>query len=123
MSIDFTGVGSITLPNPVLGDSLWFDGRAIIRKTRGLDLLAIYGDWAQLERFSLTWRWLSSDAIDDLATFLQSNLGLTFEYEDYRGVSNNVISLTPEASFIHEGRDGCSDAGGQHNVSLELEVI
>ncbi len=124
MSITFDGVGAdVVLPDPILGDSLWTDTAGIVRYTRGLSPLAIYGGWKQRTRFSLTWRWLSSDDADDLFTFIQANLGLTIVYTDYRGDNNNVIILTPEPSNVHEGRDGCSDGGGQHNISLELEVI
>ncbi len=124
MSITLAGVGdNVVLINPILGDSLWTDTAGVVRYTRGLTLLPIYGGWKQRIRFSLTWRWLESDDLDDLFTFMQANLGLTITYTDYRGDANSVIILTPEPGNVHEGRDGCSDGGGQHNVSLELEVI
>lgn len=131
MSITFAGVGDdVVLINPILGDSLWTDTAGVLRYTRGLVPLPIYGGWKQRTRFSVTWRWLASDDVDDLFTFLQANLGLTIIYTDYRGDANNVIILTPEAADVHEGRDtynanldSCSSGGGQHNISLELEVI
>lgn len=124
MSITFDGVGDdVVLDNPILGDSLWTDTAAVVRYTRGLTPLTVYEGWTQRDRFSLTWRWLASDDLDALFVFVLANLGLTIVYTDYRGDNHNVIILTPEIADIQEGRDGCSDGGGQHNVSLELEVV
>jgi hypothetical protein len=116
----------LELPNPILGDSEWWQDPSIVRRTSGQEILAVNdANWQTIERFNVTWRFLDINLVDDLLTFLYEHAGEQITYVDYRGDSFDVIVLTLNNNTIQEGRDVVDypNAKGQRNISLELEVV
>ena len=123
MSITFSGVGSVVLPNSQFGDSQYSNNRSVVNRVRGLDVVVHVPGHTPINRETLIFRYLSKTLKISLQTFILANLGTTFTYTDTKGVEHNAMILTPDANFVAEGRELCESAGGQRSVSLELEII
>ena len=126
MSVTFTGLGGVTLPNPEFGDSLVDDKGVTVNRSRGGELISFDTEnHLQTTRFALTWVDLTVTEKDNLLSFITDNLGHNVFYTDQRGIGWEVFILTPNTKIAVQGRRICvdpSEVQELYNVSLELEV-
>lgn len=111
MSFIMTGVGSVTLPNPVADELIDKDAHAITRRTRGGDLRQLYA-WAVTDTVSVNFVVLNETERDALITFLDDNKGRAIT------VASSIIT----GAYYYNGdiqvyctKDGCS-----YSVALVL---
>jgi len=93
MSITLTGTGTVTLKNPMLGNTYSHDDNKTIVKAQNGDILT-YRDAPTIEKLNLTFQWLEPADLVNLKTFLKANIGTVVTYLDHESILWDVKIIT-----------------------------
>ena len=112
MLLEYPSTGSvttsITLKDPIFGDSLGIDNNTIVRENRhGETIVFKDGDWASIQTNHYSIQTLTKTTIDAFKTFLDAVTGLQLKLTDY----NDDIWLgyiISSANEIITQKDTCS---------------
>ena len=123
-------LGTVTLPNPQLGNQEMVDFNNINRTTRGLTRkIYKHSLWATKRRYLLDFQNLTHPEAIALRTYLIANIGKEITYVDYLGESITAIVLSHNAPLLEVRRiknadefaeNPCGTLNWLYNISVEL---
>jgi hypothetical protein len=112
------GTRTVTLRDPVFGNSLKIETARVNQRTRGGDLILFRDpNWPVTKTTSYSFEALTQQQAKDLLALVEESLGDSITMMDFEGVTRVGVITTPVAEVIQTGR-GC-----QFDVSFDFQEI
>lgn len=121
MSITFTGVGVITLPNPELGESTSLEARVNFRQSMN-GTRYTYVKSTERRKFVYQFNDIDRSVAERFQTFFEDNVGQIIGVEDHKGVTRSVIFNTDSIDYTTDSRGALLSAHSER-VSFSVEVV